>query len=216
MSKFEKRRQEMIKSQMAARGLDDPILLKAIDSVPREKFVPGDLIDSAYRDSPLPIEANQTISQPYIVALMTNALKLKPTDRVLEIGTGSGYAAAILAEIAHEVYTIERHQILANTAKTRLKNMGYENIHVMQGDGSLGWPEHAPFDAIVVTAAGPDVPQSLKEQLAVGGRLVIPVGSSQGSQSLVRVRRISENKFEEENLGGVRFVPLIGEEGWED
>ncbi len=215
MNEFETLRQEMIRSQMAERGLNDPIVLQAINSVPREKFVPEDLIDSAYRDSPLPIEADQTISQPYIVALMTVALELKPTDRILEIGTGSGYSAAILAEIVNEVYTIERHQILADTARERLQKLGYENIHVLQGDGSLGWPEHAPFDAIVVTAAGPDVPQSLKQQLAIGGRLVMPVGEYRYSQTLLRVRRINESQYEEENLGGVRFVPLIGKEGWE-
>jgi len=215
MNEFETLRQEMIRSQMAERGLKDPIVLEAINKVPREKFVPEDLIDSAYRDSPLPIEADQTISQPYIVALMTVALELKPTDRVLEIGTGSGYSAAILAEIVNEVYTIERHQILADTARERLQKLDYENIHVLQGDGSLGWPEHAPFDAIVVTAAGPDVPQSLKQQLAIGGRLIMPVGEYRYSQTLLRVRRINENQYEEENLGGVRFVPLIGKEGWE-
>ena len=215
MNEFETLRQEMIRSQMAERGLNDPIVLEAINKVPREKFVPDDLIDSAYRDSPLPIEADQTISQPYIVALMTVALELKPTDRVLEIGTGSGYSAAVLAEIANEVYTIERHQVLTDTARERLQKLGYKNIHVLQGDGSLGWPEHAPFDAIVVTAAGPDVPQSLKQQLAIGGRLVMPVGEYRYSQTLLRVRRINENQYEEENLGGVRFVPLIGKEGWE-
>ena len=215
MNEFETLRQEMIRSQMAERGLNDPIVLEAINKVPREKFVPEDLIDSAYRDSPLPIEEDQTISQPYIVALMTVALELKSTDRVLEIGTGSGYSAAVLAEIANEVYTIERHQILADTARERLQKLGYENVHVLQGDGSLGWPEHAPFDAIVVTAAGPDVPHSLKQQLAIGGRLVMPVGEYRYSQTLLRVRRINENQYEEENLGGVRFVPLIGKEGWE-
>ena len=215
MNEFETLRQEMIRSQMAERGLNDPIVLEAINKVPREKFVAEDMIDSAYRDSPLPIEADQTISQPYIVALMTVALELKPTDRVLEIGTGSGYSAAVLAEIANEVYTIERHQVLADTARERLQKLGYENIHVFQGDGSLGWPEHAPFDAIVVTAAGPDVPPSLKQQLAIGGRLVMPVGEYRYSQTLLRVRRINENQYEEENLGGVRFVPLIGKEGWE-
>ena len=147
---------------------------------------------------------------------MTAAMELKTTDRVLEIGTGSGYSAAVLAEIGDQVYTTERHQVLADTARERLQKLGYKNIHVLQGDGSLGWPEHAPFDAIVVTAAGPEVPQSLKQQLAIGGRLVMPVEAYRYSQNLVRVRRVSDNEFQQENLGGVRFVPLVGEEGWDE
>jgi protein-L-isoaspartate(D-aspartate) O-methyltransferase len=147
---------------------------------------------------------------------MTAALELQPEDRVLEVGTGSGYAAAVLAEIAKEAYTVERHKILADTARRRLGQLGYENTHVLHGDGTLGWPEYAPFDAIVVAAGGPEVPDTLKQQLAIGGRLVIPVGSSLRTQKLLRVLRISEHEFEEEDLGSVRFVPLIGAAGWED
>jgi protein-L-isoaspartate(D-aspartate) O-methyltransferase len=206
----------MIDYQLAARGLHDQSVLDAVNAVPREEFVPTDLVEFAYSDAPLPIAASQTISQPYIVALMTAALELKPGERALEVGTGSGYAAAVLAEIATDVYTIERHKILADTARSRLEELGYRNVQVLFGDGTLGWPEHAPFDAIVVAAGGPDVPESLKKQLAIGGRLVIPVGSSIHTQTLLRVRRISENEYQEEDLGGVRFVPLIGAAGWED
>jgi protein-L-isoaspartate(D-aspartate) O-methyltransferase len=216
MSRFEDLRKQMIDYQLAARGLHDQSVLDAVNAVPREEFVPTDLVEFAYSDSPLPIAASQTISQPYIVALMTAALELKPDDRVLEVGAGSGYAAAVLAEIAADVYTIERHKILADTARSRLEQLGYGNIQVLFGDGTLGWPEHAPFDAIVVAAGGPDVPEHLKKQLAIGGRLVIPVGSSLHTQKLLRVRRISENEYQEEDLGGVRFVPLIGAAGWED
>lgn len=216
MHDFRALRQQMIKYQMAARGLNDKTVLKAINAVPREAFVPTELVEFAYRDSPLPIAASQTISQPYIVALMTAALELKSTDRVLEVGTGSGYAAAVLAEIATEVYSIERHKILADSARKRLCELGYNNSHVVHADGTLGLPEYAPFDAIVVTASGPNVPKALKQQLAIGGRLVIPVGSSLHTQKLLRVRRISELEYREEDLGGVRFVPLIGAAGWDD
>ena len=216
MSKFEDLRKQMIDYQLAARGLHDKAVLDAVNAVPREEFVPTDLVEFAYSDSPLPIEASQTISQPYIVALMTAALELKPGERVLEVGTGSGYAAAVLAEIANEVYTIERHKILADTARARLEDLGYKNIKVLYGDGTLGWPEYAPFDAIIVAAGGPEVPETLKQQLAIGGRLVIPVGSSLRTQKLLRVRRISEDEYQEEDLGSVRFVPLIGAAGWED
>ena len=216
MGKFENLRKQMIDYQLAARGLHDEAVLKAVSAVPREEFVPTELVEFAYSDSPLPIAARQTISQPYIVALMTAALELQPEDRVLEVGTGSGYAAAVLAEIAKEVYTVERHKILADTARRRLGQLGYENTHVLHGDGTLGWPEYAPFDAIVVAAGGPEVPDTLKQQLAIGGRLVIPVGSSLRTQKLLRVLRISEHEFEEEDLGSVRFVPLIGAAGWED
>ncbi len=216
MKKFEYLRKQMIDHQLVARGLRDQTVLNAVSAVLREKFIPTDLVEFAYSDLPLPIAASQTISQPYIVALMTAALELKPDNRVLEVGTGSGYAAAVLAEIAKEVYTIERHKILANTARKRLEELGYKNIQVLYGDGTLGWPEYAPFDAIVVAAGGPDVPETLKQQMAIGGRLVIPVGASLHAQRLVRVLRISEDKYQEEDLGSVRFVPLIGAAGWED
>jgi protein-L-isoaspartate(D-aspartate) O-methyltransferase len=216
MNKFNDLRQHMIDDQLVARGLHDQSVLDAINAVPREEFVTADLVEFAYSDSPLPIEASQTISQPYIVALMTAALELKPEDRVLEVGTGSGYAAAILGEIAKEVFTIERHKILVDSARKRLKELGYQNIHILYGDGTLGWPEHAPYDAIVVTAGGPEVPKTLKEQLAIGGRLVIPVGSTLRTQKLFRLCRISEHEYQEEDMGGVRFVPLIGAAGWED
>lgn len=216
MNTFTDLRQQMIDYQLVARGLHDQSVLNAINAVPREEFVATDLVEFAYSDSPLPIEASQTISQPYIVALMTAALELTPEDRVLEIGTGSGYAAAILGEIAKEVFTIERHKILVNSARKRLTDLGYRNIHVLYGDGTLGWPEHAPYNAIVVTAGGPKVPKTLKDQLAIGGRLVIPVGSTLRTQKLLRIRRISEHEFQEEDLGGVRFVPLIGAAGWEE
>jgi len=214
MSKFEDLRKQMIDYQLAARGLRDQTVLNAVNAVPREEFVATELVEFAYSDSPLPIAASQTISQPYIVALMTAALELRPQDRALEVGTGSGYAAAVLAEIAQEVYTIERHKILADTARSILSELGYNNIRVLHGDGTLGWPEHAPFDAIVVAAGGPVVPENLKQQLAIGGRLVIPVGSTLRKQKLLRVWRISEHEYQEEDLGGVRFVPLIGAAGW--
>jgi protein-L-isoaspartate(D-aspartate) O-methyltransferase len=216
MSDFAALRQQMVEYQMAARGLDDEVVLKAINAVPREAFVPNELVEFAYNDSPLPIAASQTISQPYIVALMTAALELKPKDRVLEVGTGSGYAAAVLAEIGSQVYSIERHKILADSARERLEELGYPNTKILHADGTMGWPEHAPFDAIVVAAGGPDVPTTLKQQLAIGGRLVIPVGASLHSQKLLRVRRISADEFQQEDLGDVRFVPLIGAAGWEE
>ncbi len=216
MSDFNTLRQHMIDYQLVARGLRDQTVLNAINAVPREEFVPVQLVEFAYSDSPLPIAASQTISQPYIVALMTAALELKEWDRVLEVGTGSGYAAAVLAEISSQVFTIERHKILADTARRKLEELDYDNVRVLHGDGTLGWPEHAPFDAIVVAAGGPAVPETLKQQLSIGGRLVIPVGSSLQTQTLLRVRRISEDEYQTEDLGGVRFVPLIGAAGWED
>lgn len=216
MSNFKELRQQMIDYQLVARGLHDQTVLNALNAVPREEFMPTDLVEFAYKDSPLPIEENQTISQPYIVALMIAALELKSDHRVLEVGTGSGYAAAVLGEICENVYTIERHRILADTAQVKLKELGYTNVQVMHGDGTLGWPKNAPFDAIIVAAGGPEVPQILKEQLAIGGRMVIPVGTSLDSQKLVRIRRIGKNEYKTEDLGGVRFVPLIGAAGWKE
>ncbi len=201
---------------LKSRGIRDDAVLKAMATVPREKFVGVHLLEFAYDDSPLPIEEGQTISQPYIVALMAEALQLEPNDRVLEIGTGSGYAAAVLSKVAREVYTIERHQSLALQAETRLKQLKYDNVHVLCGDGTLGWPEHAPYEGIVVAAGGPEAPRSLIEQLAIGGRLVIPTGPSTREQTLLRITRINHEEVEIEELGAVRFVPLIGEEGWEE
>ena len=216
MKTFSKLRAEMVEYQLMTRGLKDQRVLNAVRSVPRERFVAEDMVEFAYRDAALPIEAGQTISQPYIVALMAAALELKPEDRVLEIGTGSGYAAAVLAELAREVYSVERHRILVDIAEHRLKTLGYDNVKLLHGDGTKGWPEYAPYDAIVVAAGGPDVPGSLREQLAIGGRLVIPVGKTLSTQKLMCIRRVSETRFEEEDLGEVRFVPLIGSEGWLD
>jgi protein-L-isoaspartate(D-aspartate) O-methyltransferase len=211
---FSRLREEMVERQIAARGVRSPAVLAAMRAVQREGYLPSYLGEFAYEDTPLPIEDEQTISQPYIVAYMVDALQLRGGERVLEIGTGSGYAAAVLAEIAGEVYTIERHGRLARTAEERLRRDGYGNVHVKHGDGTLGWPEAAPFDAIVVAAGGPDVPDSLRRQLAVGGRLVIPVGDELGAQKLVRVTREGADRFRREELASVRFVPLIGEQGW--
>ncbi|MCL7944847.1 protein-L-isoaspartate(D-aspartate) O-methyltransferase [Marinobacter sp. ATCH36] len=211
---FQRKDKKLFLDLLARRGIRDKRVLKAMAAVPREAFVGQALVDSAYQDSPLPIEEGQTISQPYIVALMTEAMRLGPDNTVLEIGTGSGYGAAVLASIVQQVYTIERHQVLADHASKRLAKLGYDNIAVRCGDGTLGWPEHAPFDAIVVTAGGPGVPESLISQLTIGGRLVIPAGADQHQQQLLRITRLSENKTETEDLGGVRFVPLIGKEGW--
>lgn len=212
---FHQQREHLIDVQLRGSGVRDERVLQAMRSVPREEFVEENLRDLAYRNAPLSIGCNQTISQPLIVAIMTEALELSPDARVLEIGTGSGYQAAILSQLAAEVFTIERHPQLAETARTLLAGLGYDNVRVREGDGTRGWLEEAPFDGIVVTAAGPSVPESLKNQLKVGGRLVIPVGQETSDQSLLRVIRRSQDEFEEENLGGVRFVPLIGEEGWE-
>jgi len=203
-------------NRLKKQGIRDVAVLNAMADVPREEFVGLHLQEFAYDDSPLPIEEGQTISQPYIVALMAEALHLRETDRVLEVGTGSGYAAAILSRVASEVYTIERHQSLAHQASERLKHLKYSNVHVLCGDGTLGWPEHAPYDGIVVAASGPEAPRSLIEQLKPGGRLVIPAGPSAREQTLLRITRINKDEVEIEELGAVRFVPLIGEQGWQD
>ena len=211
---FDRLRDEMVEQAIVARGVRSELVLNAMRSVPREEFLPADLREFAYEDTPLPIEAEQTISQPYIVAFMTEALALQGGERVLEIGAGSGYAAAVLARIAGEVYTVERHGTLAEKAAARLADFGYDNVHVLHGDGTKGWPEHAPYDGIIVAAGGPKIPESLKEQLKIGGRLVIPVGRDPKVQELVRVTRMSETEFRREDLADVRFVPLVGQEGW--
>ena len=211
---FDKIRASMVEQQITARGVRSAAVLQALGKVPRESFLPDAMREFAYEDTPLPIEAKQTISQPYIVALMTEALTLEGGEKVLEIGTGSGYAAAVLAEIAGEVHTVERIKELADTAAVRLTRLGYKNVHVHHGDGTLGWPEHAPYDAIVVAAGGPEIPESLKGQLKIGGRLLIPVGADHRAQELVRITRSACDKFKTEDIADVRFVPLIGEEGW--
>jgi len=205
-----------VETQIAARGVGDEAVLAAMSEVPRESFVAPEAVAFAYSDSPLPIAEGQTISQPYIVALMAEAAEIQPGDRVLEVGTGSGYGAAILSRVADRVYTIERHRELAEAARERYRTLSYGNIEVRVGDGSLGWPGEAPFDAIVVTAGGPArVPQALLEQLAPGGRLVLPVGASLDTQELVRMRRSGDGeRLSRESLGPVRFVPLIGAQGW--
>ena len=210
---FADQRQLMVERQLMARGILDPDVLTAMRTVPREAFVPPEWREFAYEDSPLPIAEGQTISQPYIVALMTQELELTPNDRVLEVGTGSGYGAAVLSCIVSHVYTVERLKPLAASACQRLRELGFHNVHVLAGNGTLGWPQHAPYDGIVVTAEGPSIPQALQAQLSLGGRLIMPVGE-RGQQHLMRVIRRSETEFEQENLGEVRFVPLIGAQGW--
>jgi protein-L-isoaspartate(D-aspartate) O-methyltransferase len=207
-------REEMVERQLMRRGIHDPLVLNAFHSVPREEFVPDALREFAYHDTPLPIDEGQTISQPYIVAVTVQALGLRGGERVLEVGAGTGYAAAIMSCIVDLVDTIERHSSLAETARERLERLGYSNVRVHQGDGSLGLPEHGPFDAIAVAAAAPEVPRALLEQLRPGGRLVVPVGPDGARQTLVRVTRQASG-FVEEALADVRFVPLVGKQGWQ-
>jgi protein-L-isoaspartate(D-aspartate) O-methyltransferase len=213
---FREEREQMVETQIAAGGVVDPWVLHAMRTVPREGFIPASLQVSAYDDGPLPIGDGQTISQPYVVAVMTQAVQPKPGNRALEIGTGSGYAAAVLATIVSEVYTVERLGQLAEGAQRHLAALGYRNVHVLHGDGTLGWPEHAPYDVIIVTAGGPFVPPALLEQLAIGGRLIMPVGSARRFQRLVRVTRIAADTYEREDLEEVAFAPLIGKQGWQD
>jgi len=205
-------RKKMISEQLIPRGISDEKVLSAFLKVSREKFIPEGEIKGAYSDFPLPIGHDQTISQPYMVALMTECLQLKGNEKVLEIGTGSGYQTAILAEIAKEVYTIDRIGTLLESARGRLSGLGYKNINCKTGDGTLGWPEEAPFDAIIVTAGAPNVPQTLIEQLGEGGRLVIPVGDS-ASQTLTVVEKKGSDT-NSNNICSCVFVPLIGKEGW--
>ena len=209
-------RAQMVDEQIARRGVRDARVLAAMRETPREAFVPEALRERAFDDGPLPIAAGQTISQPYVVAVMIEAAELAPGDRVLEIGAGSGYAAAVMSRIAAQVYAIERHAELANAAAVRLRRLGYDNVEVRAGDGSRGWPEQAPFDAIIASAGAPAIPEALKEQLDIGGRLVMPVGDTPRLQTLLKVRRISADRFAEEDLGAVAFVPMIGAHGWKE
>src|SRR3954447_19537430 len=207
-------RARMVKVQIARRGVRDRSVLDAMRRVPREAFVQPGFEEFAYEDGPRPIGEGQTISQPYVVALMIEAAEVRPGDHVLEVGAGSGYAAAVLSHIADRVYAIERHPSLGEAAQRRFERLGYDNIELRVGDGTKGWPEAAPFDAILVSAGGPEVPPALKEQLALGGRLVIPVGKDRHDQALLKITRTRAAAFEQDNLGAVAFVPLIGKQGW--
>jgi protein-L-isoaspartate(D-aspartate) O-methyltransferase len=213
-------RARMVAEQIAARGIDDPAVLAAMRAVPREQFVGAAWQTRAYEDTPLPIEDGQTISQPYIVALTLAALQLESSDRVLEIGAGSGYASALASRIVDHVDAIERHPRLTELARERLARLGYDNVAVHCADGSAGWPAGAPYDAIMVAAAGPRIPQALREQLARGGRLVMPVDDASdagfGAQRLVQLTRTADGSFRERDLCGVMFVPLVGAQGWPD
>jgi protein-L-isoaspartate(D-aspartate) O-methyltransferase len=213
-SEMEQWRRAMVEHQIRARGIEAPRVLAAMASVRRELYVPRALALRAYDDSPLPIGEGQTISQPYIVAFMLEALGLDGSEKVLEVGTGSGYAAAVLALLAREVLTVERSPSLALAAADRLRADGRTNVRVRCADGTLGWPEEAPFDAIAVAAGGPRVPEALRAQLAIGGRLVMPVGEVSWQQDLVFVVRRAADDWREDLLGSVRFVPLIGKQGW--
>ena len=216
MSDFAKLRERMVRRQIEARGISDPLILDAFRAVPREAFVDEGQRQSAYDDQPLPIGAGQTISQPYIVALMIEAAEISPGDVVLEVGSGSGYAAAVMSRIARAVIGVERQHELVGSARERLHHLGYDNVRVFEGDGTCGWPDDAPFDAILAAAAGSHVPTPLIDQLAPGGRLVMPIGEPADVQDLIKVVKRQDGSLVEENLGSVRFVPLIGEEGWSD
>ena len=216
MTDFVRLRERMVERQIAARGIRDPKLLEALRQVPREEFVSPGYGSEAYGDHPLPIESGQTISQPYIVALMIEAANIAPGDRVLEVGAGSGYAAAVISRVAKEVIAIERKPELVELARERMQRLGYGNVSIVEGDGTRGWPDGAPYDAILAAASGSHVPQPLIDQLAPGGRLVMPVGSRAWIQQLVKLTNLPDGQTEREKLGEVRFVPLIGEEGWDE
>ena len=215
-SDFTAERDAMVERQIESRRIDDPNIIGAFRTVPRELFVSPEYAELAYGDHPLPIEAGQTISQPYIVALMIEAAGIKPGDKVLEVGGGSGYAAAVIGQIAGTVISVERQHDLVALARGRLSSLGYDNVRVVEGDGTRGCAEEAPFDAILAAASGSHVPQSLIDQLGDGGRLVMPVGDPGWVQKLVKVTKAPDGKLVTEDLGGVRFVPLIGDEGWEN
>jgi protein-L-isoaspartate(D-aspartate) O-methyltransferase len=216
MDQWTTARAEMVEQQLHRRGISDKRVLAAMASVPRHIFVPESELNRAYRDGPLSIGYGQTISQPYVVALTCELLEISENAKVLEIGAGSGYAAAVLGKLAHKVITIDRLQELVSLSRKNLEQAGCRNVEVLCADGTLGYPAEAPFDAIAVAAGAPAVPVSLKKQLKVGGRLVIPVGRSKRQQDLIRVERLSEIEFKTDNLGAVAYVPLVGAEGWAD
>ena len=216
MTDFAREREAMVERQMRRRGISETRILEAFMVVPRESFVGDEQAQFAYGDHPLPIEAGQTISQPYIVALMIQAAQIGPGDRVLEVGAGSGYAAAVISRIAARVIAIERQHELVEVARERLRRLGYDDVEIAEGDGTKGWREEAPYDVILAAASGSHVPEALIAQLAPGGRLVMPVGNPGSIQELVKVTKQLDGILKQENLGGVRFVPLIGEDGWKD
>ena len=216
MTDYAAEREAMVERQLRRRGITEPHILDAFRQVPREEFINPDLADQAYGDHPLPIEAGQTISQPYIVSLMIQAAAIGPGDTVLEVGSGSGYAAAVISRIAAKVIGIERQHDLVEISRERLRRLGYSNVEIVEGDGTKGWPDQAPYDAILAAASGSHVPQPLVDQLGPGGRLVMPIGSRDWVQELVKLTKRPDGPTIRENLGGVRFVPLIGEEGWKD
>jgi protein-L-isoaspartate(D-aspartate) O-methyltransferase len=206
----------MVERQLRRRGITEPEILDAFRTVPREAFVAEDRAHLAYGDHPLPIEAGQTISQPYIVALMIKAAAIKPGAKVLEVGAGSGYAAAVMSRIASRVIAIERQHELVEVAQERMRRLGYDNVAIVEADGTKGWPDEAPYDAILAAASGSHVPRPLIDQLAPGGRIVMPVGDPGWVQKLVKVTKGADGSLQQSDLGDVRFVPLIGEEGWSD
>jgi protein-L-isoaspartate(D-aspartate) O-methyltransferase len=214
MTDFTREREAMVERQLRRRGISEQRILDAFLAVPRERFV-GDQAQLAYGDHPLPIEAGQTISQPYIVALMIEAAGIKAGDKVLEVGAGSGYAAAVISRIADKVIGVERVSELVRIARERLRRLGYDNIEIVAGDGTCGWPDEAPYDVILAAASGSHVPRPLVEQLAPGGRIVMPVGDPHSVQELIKVTKQEGGALKQESLGGVRFVPLIGAEGWD-
>jgi protein-L-isoaspartate(D-aspartate) O-methyltransferase len=216
MTNFAAERDAMIERQIASRGIREPTILEAFRSVPREEFLSKDYADLAYGDHPLPIEAGQTISQPYIVALMIHAAEIKAGDNVLEVGAGSGYAAAVMSRIAGQVVAIERQRPLVKVAQERMQRLGFDNVRIVEGDGTRGWEPEAPYDSILAAASGSHVPPPWVKQLADGGRIVMPVGEPNWVQKLIKVTKGPAGKLITEDLGGVRFVPLIGEEGWDD
>lgn len=216
MTDFTRERQAMVDRHLRRRGIKEQQIIDAFLAVSREKFVSPEYEHLAYGDHPLPIEAGQTISQPYIVALMIQAAGIKSGDTVLEVGAGSGYAAAVISRIAGKVIGIERQHDLVEVARERLKRLGYDNVEIVEGDGTRGCPDYAPFDAILAAASGSHVPRPLIEQLAPNGCIVMPVGDPRWVQELIKVTKQEDGILKQENLGGVRFVPLIGEEGWKD